>query len=97
MHALERLGGVPTGQPKGAKLRQREVARVHAEGYSRQRIATALGISQATVNKDLRDAPAIDRGNSAVPTPAEWPLTADADRRPAKIDLVKLNLADRRS
>lgn len=75
VHVLERPNGVPTGQGKGVKLRQREVARLCQEGYSRQWIATALGISQATVGKDL----AVERAAAANGKPFGHGETALSD------------------
>jgi DNA-binding NarL/FixJ family response regulator len=53
VNVLEAMAGVPTGLPRGARARQREVVRLRAQGLSLRRIATTLAISRATVESDL--------------------------------------------
>jgi IS30 family transposase len=50
---LEAMNGVPTGLPRGARARQRQVVRLRAEGYSLRRIASTLAIARGTVEADL--------------------------------------------
>ena len=86
-NTVERRVGIPTGLPTGARLGRQEAARLRREGATLNEIAAACHVSIGTVKADLRrerasaDAAAAN-GHVAPPPPAEWPLTADADRRP---------------
>ena len=53
LNVLEAQAGIPTGLPRGARLRQREVVRLRGEGYSLRRIGLTLGIARGTVESDL--------------------------------------------
>ena len=56
---LEALNGVPTGLPRGARQREREVVRLRREGLSLRRIGHTLGIARGTVENDLARAAVI--------------------------------------
>ena len=59
VNVLEAQNGIPTGLPRGARARQREVVRLRAEGYSLRRIAATLAIARGTVEGDLARARAV--------------------------------------
>ena len=62
-----RMNGKPHGRPRSALNKTSEIAKLHAEGVSKSKIASTLGIGRTSVRRILRQPPA-DALKTGIPT-----------------------------
>jgi len=66
-----RMNGKPHGRPRSALNKASEIAKLHAEGLSKSKIASTLGIGRTSVRRILRQPPAVTDQAVASQTPQQ--------------------------